>query len=424
MPMNRMLTFLCALAFSDVHAQTPNGLALLDSLVQSVKFHPAGAPLAFPAVDLKSADHALVLAFDHLGPELVDYVYTIEHCDHDWKRSVMMEQDYLHGFLEDRIVEIENSQGTRTPYTHYTLRLPNQNIRWLLSGNYLLKVYDNSGSERRLVLVRRFCVLESRFAVQPQMVSVVRVDRLFTHQELDFTVKHKNIRIVNPQYDVAAYVLQNGRWDTAKGPLRPNILRNEEMVFDFQDSLVFPAGKEWRFFNLRTFDFQGENVKSIVERFDHFEATLVTDETRAGRPYILRADINGHFIIENQTPGRNLLQCEYANVLFSIRRDFPYEDEDVYVFGELSNWQVHPRFRMTYLPEAEAYVLETPLKQGYYNYQYLVVNRDTGAVDEEGLEGNWHAAGNAYQVLVYYRPFGERYDRLFGYGSANSLDRR
>jgi hypothetical protein len=52
------------------------------------------------------------------------------------------------------------------------------------------------------------------------------------------------------------------------------------------------------------------------------------------------------------------------------------------------------------------------LKQGYYNYQYLVVDRQTGQPDAEGFEGNCYETCNEYQILVYYRPFGVRYDQL------------
>jgi hypothetical protein len=174
---------------------------------------------------------------------------------------------------------------------------------------------------------------------------------------------------------------------------------------------------------MRSFDFKGENVKIIQQQFNHFEVTLLTDETRANRPYIFRKDNNGYFAIENQNANQTLLQCEYARVLFSVKQNLPFEEDDVYLFGAFTNWQIDPRFRMNYVPEAEVYALEIPLKQGYYNYQYLVVNRETGAIDEEGLEGNSYQTRNTYQILLYYRPFGERYDRLLGFGGLDSTDR-
>jgi hypothetical protein len=151
---------------------------------------------------------------------------------------------------------------------------------------------------------------------------------------------------------------------------------------------------------------------NIRNNAEYFDVTLFTEETRANRPYVYRGDLNGRFSIETSTPGDTLENCDYAMVLFSIKQNAPFDDGDVYIFGELSDWQLKPEFKMRYEESVSAYVCEAFLKQGYYNYQYLVVDRKTGQVDEEGLEGNWYEAANQYYIFVYYRPFGQRYDRL------------
>lgn len=93
----------------------------------------------------------------------------------------------------------------------------------------------------------------------------------------------------------------------------------------------------------------------------------------------------------------------------------------MYVFGELSDWQLKPEFKMKYDETAQAYWCDTWLKQGHYDYQYVVVDRRTGKIDPDGLEGNWSFTGNQYTVLVYFRPFGARYDRLMGAVTLNSI---
>ena len=40
-----------------------------------------------------------------------------------------------------------------------------------------------------------------------------------------------------------------------------------------------------------------------------------------------------------------------------------------------------------------------------------MTDRETGAIDADGLEGNSFETVNDYYVLLYFRPFGERYDR-------------
>ncbi|MGI9161051.1 MAG: hypothetical protein ACR2K1_14995, partial [Saprospiraceae bacterium] len=264
--------------------------------------------------------------------------------------------------------------------------------------------------------------VEPLWGVEAQFVRTAQVQYMNTHHEIDFTVLHRTTRVQNPINDVKAFVLQNGRWDNAIGPLSTNFTRaGAQLVFDYQDKIVFPAGKEWRFFDMRSFDYRGERVRRIEEKNDYYEVTLQPDESRANTAYIFRGDLNGRYSIENTNFNQTLSQCDYARVLFSIQRNLPETDADVYVFGELSDWQLKPEFKMAYDAEAKVYYAEPFLKQGYYNYQYVLVNRENDKMDEDGYEGNWYETGNLYTILVYFRPFGARFDRLM---AAVSLDSR
>ena len=60
------------------------------------------------------------------------------------------------------------------------------------------------------------------------------------------------------------------------------------------------------------------------------------------------------------------------------------------------------------------------LKQGYYNYYYAVVPKETNEIDLDRLEGNSQETENEYTILVYYRPFGTRYDQLVGVSTVTS----
>lgn len=396
----------------------------LDDDIRSVQLYLAGAPLTQPIVEIKTGFNTLILEFDHLDTDLKDYVYTIVHCNSDWQPSGLADNEYIDGFTEDRIVEVENSFNTLAQYTHYTLGLPNRNMRWSRSGNYLLKVYDND-DDRRLVLTRRFMVVEPLWRVDAKFVSPVSVSKLNTHHEIDFSVVHRGTRIPNPQNDVKTYVLQNGRWDNAIGPLKPFVTREESLVYDYQDKIVFSAGKEWRYFDIRTFEYRGDRVKTIDQKIDYYEVTLLTDQDRSEGSTGYRGDLNGRFSIENRNFNQTLFQCDYAKVLFSISQKTALDDADVYVFGELSDWQIKPEWKMEFSPEAGAYYVESPLlKQGFYNYEYHVVRRETGTTDPEGFEGNWHETANQYTMLVYFRTFGDRYDRLMAAVTIDSRDRQ
>lgn len=409
------LSFFVLTAF----AQEPLQNKVYDADVRTVQFYVNGLQLSVPIVNLNAGNGILQLEFDHLGDALMDYEYSITHCNSDWRPSDLQEDEYINGFREDRITDINNSFNTLQAYTHYRLGLPNANMRFTQSGNYILKVWD-SNNEDQIVLTRRFMVAETNtWSIRSEFIRPFKVDKINTHHEIDFTVIPKNTRGVNTQNDVKAYVMQNSRWDNMIGPIKPYITRGEELVFDWQDLIVFPAGKEFRFFDIRSFDLRGENVRIIKSKPTYYEVTLQRDESRADRPVLFWPDANGGFVIENKDFNQSYLQCDYAEVLFAISQNIPLETQDVYVFGGLSDWQLLPEFKMQYDQTAKAYYCLPFLKQGYYNYQYVLVDRETGKIDEEGFEGNWHETGNAYTILVYFKPFGSRFERLI---AAQTMD--
>ncbi len=411
------LSILCCPIILAAQIETSN--SVFDNNIRTVQLQLAGSPLSIPIVDLPTRTNALVLEFDHIGGDIKDYKYTIVHCNSDWQPSDLIDNQYIDGFLEDRITIVESSFNTLTQYTHYALGLPNSNMRWSKSGNYLLKVFD-ADEDDALVLIRRFMVVEPTWRIAAQFVRTAQVNKYNTHHEIDFLVKPKGERISNPQNDVKAFVLQNSRWDNAIGPVKPYITRGEDLVYDYQDQIVFPAGKEFRFFDMRTLDVRGERVQIITEKYDYYEVTLQRDESRFDRAAVSRNDADGRFVIANRQYNQTLLQCDYAKVLFSVSRNLPMDDEDLYVFGELTDWEIKPEFKMEYSAEAKAYYCEAFLKQGYYNYQYMLVDRATGKTDPEGFEGNWYETGNQYTILVYFKPFGARYDRLMGAATLKS----
>ncbi len=324
----RILLLALVFARFSASAQT-NPAVILDPNILTVQLYLAGAPLTQPVVELNAAAGSLMLEFDHYGPDIKDYLYTFQHCNSDWKPSDLNDNEYIDGFTEDRITDFSNSFNSLTNYTHYRLGLPNRNMRWSKSGNYLLKVFDND-DDRRLVLVRRFMVVEPLWGVEAQFVRTAQVQYMNTHHEIDFTVLHRSTRVQNPINDVKAFVLQNGRWDNAIGPLSTNFTRaGDQLVFDYQDKIVFPAGKEWRFFDMRSFDYRGERVRRIEEKRDYYEVTLQPDESRANTAYIFRGDLNGRYSIENTNFNQTLSQCDYARVLFSIQRNLPEDDADL-----------------------------------------------------------------------------------------------
>ncbi len=376
--------------------------------IKSVVLGVPGLQTAYPILQLGTG--RLLLEFDEIGVDSRYLRYRITHHNRDWSKSDLEDLEFLEGFNEEELRDFAFSVNTRTPYVHYWLNLPNQQARWTKSGNYMIHVYDEDTGQP--LVSRRFMVVENLMRVSGQIDRPSNVSKIRSHHEIDFVVNHKDIRISNPRQEIRAAVLQNGRWDNAVVDIEPFLERPEELVFDFQDRVVFGAGKEFRHVDIRTLRSPSIDVLEIEEFEDAFEVRMKKDKKRAFHNYLSDQDLNGNFVIFSHDDDDFAVEADYAYVIFSLDSPQPMFDHDVYLMGAFTNWAIDDAYKMEYQERYSIYTAEALLKQGVYDYVYGAVSKESGEVDIGLLEGNWHETENYYTILVYYRPFGERYDRL------------
>ena len=85
---------------------------------------------------------------------------------------------------------------------------------------------------------------------------------------------------------------------------------------------------------------------------------------------------------------------------------------DFYLTGEFAYNSFTPEYQMQYNEAEQVYEATVLLKQGAYDFMYLWVPDGSGVGQTGPAEGNFYEAENEYQVYIYHRPFGGRYDRL------------
>ncbi|HLG04454.1 MAG TPA: DUF5103 domain-containing protein, partial [Bacteroidia bacterium] len=229
--------------------------------IQSVQLSPDPAVMAPAIIRLGSAgtEDQLILSFDDLDGDVKTYAYTLIHCSAKWEPSNILVSEYLDGFADNPVQDYRLSRNPIQRYTHYTLAFPNQQVKLLRSGNYLLKVYAGNNSDD-VVITRRFLVYEEKVDLQVRVhAATIVADRNFK-QEVDFTIRYSTGEITNPFAEITPVILQNGRWDNAVSGLKPQFLKDQELIYDYEDVNVFRGGNEFRWFDTRSLRLQTERV--------------------------------------------------------------------------------------------------------------------------------------------------------------------
>jgi Domain of unknown function (DUF5103) len=301
-----------------------------------------------------------------------------------------------------------------------TLELPNDRIRFKLSGNYILLVYEDNDKEK-LILSRRFYISEPVVRIEGTARRATNDAFKGENQEVDFTVFHDRLQINDPRSEIKTVIMQNNRWDNAIRNLKPLFIQPGRLIYDYSQENVFKAGNEFRYFDTRNYRINGEGVAEISFFRPYYHVTLFPSEVRSDKPYFQYREMNGKYVIESQEHVKDYdLECDYQFVHFSLPLDAPLMGGTVNVFGALSNWNANKSNEMTWNFETRRYELTLLLKQGYYNYMYVYVPQGSKTADHTNLEGSFWETENDYQIFVYYRELSGRYDRLIGYTQINS----
>lgn len=384
--------------------------------IKTAMLYPDNLVLMDPTI-LLNGSSILNFSFDDLDNDLKYYNYTLLLCNADWTPTELSNFDYLNGYTDDRITTYSFSSNTLQSYTHYSLQIPNAQMQPTKSGNYLLIVYLDDVNTP--AITKRFLVYENGCSINAQVSRPDLTEFSDTHQQVDFTVNTTGLNISNAFSEIKVSVLQNFRWDNSINNLQPKFVQNNILDYDYQDQNLFPAGKEFRRFECRSLRFMGYRIGNIDDTKPLVELTLYADEPRSYLKFYNEKDANGKYIPTVQEWPDAGTQADYTWVNFFVPLSAPLAGGSVYVFGAFNDWNLNDENKMTYNDKTQGYEARILLKQGFYNYEYVFVDHEKKLADESVLEGDWFEAENDYTVLVYYRPFGQRYDQLIGIKRTN-----
>ena len=381
--------------------------------IKSVQFYGNTSQSQLPVLRLGDP---LNLSFDDIIGDEADYYYTITHHNYDWTSSVLAKTEYLKGVDDVRIMNYTNSVSTLQLYTHYELQIPNQYTTALLkSGNYLLSVFNN---EDELIFSRKFMIYDPQVTVGVEILRTRNLEYIEEKQVVNFNVDGGDLILINPENTVKPLIIQNNDLKRAIGPIKPQFSIGNMLQYRYDEETSFFAGNEF-------FDFDNKDIRAATNRVQYIELIdlyhnyLFGNITRENTVYTYNPDLNGNFKINTIQGDEPKVNAEYAWIHFSLDHPQRALDEEIHVYGNFNNYVIEDATKMQYNPESKRYELPLLLKQGYYNYRYVVV-KDGSLLPYNPVDGDFWQTENVYDVLIYYRAPGSRFDELIGRGNALS----
>lgn len=382
--------------------------------------------MAPPVIRMNSNDR-LIVTFDEIAEDYRQLQYRLVHCNAGWQPSRLVESEYLEGFNVADIEDFAFSENTFVHFVNYRIIIPEPGMEPLVSGNYLLQVFDRDNIDDTLLQVR-FMVSEDTAMIKGGATSRTDLGFNAEWQQLELSVDLPQLKGANPYQDIILTMKQNGSEITTRELKRPQRVEGETLYYHHLPELIFPAGNEYRRFESVSNGFPGMNVDSLRYGGTNYHVWLKPDRPRALRSYEFDQTQHGRFLVREYNATDSDIGADYITVNFTL--DLPEQrGMDIYVDGEMTHNTFTSANRMTYDHDARCYRLAMPLKQGAYNYRYLVfpANKNPMAQTSEpfttnGLlnptaivEGNKYETNNEYWTAVYYRAPGSRADRLLGF---------
>lgn len=377
----------------------------------------AGNSMAPPIITL-NGDDRIIFSFDELSEDVSYMRYSVVHCNADWQPSSLVESEYLDGFNFGNVEDYSFSAATFAHYVHYNIMLPNDNMKLLKSGNYLLRVYPEDSPEN-IAFQARFSVCESAIDVFPDVTSRTDIDYNKSSQQVSVKIATRNYEIRDMYSELKLYVSQNSRFDNEVMVSRPMSVGSGNALYEHNRTLIFPAGNEFRRFEVVATNYPGMRVENIEYHNPYYHATLYTDKPRNEEPYVYDKTQFGRFTVREVNATNSDIGADYVVVHFSLSAPQMFGG-NLYLDGDFTQHRFTPSTMMKYNTLNGLYELDLMLKQGSYNYQYLWVPDGSNIGYTSAIEGDHYQTVNEYLVKVYHRAQGDRYDRFIGFGMTYS----
>jgi hypothetical protein len=375
--------------------------------IKTIKLHPKGDNLSYPILALNSTKK-IVLSFDDLSEDMRQFTYQIKLYDSNWDESDVDESEYIDGFTYGDVIKYGFSQATAQSYVHYKLEIPNEDTKIISSGNYEISILLDD----EIIFSKKFYVYEQKVGISGK---VKTGDLNNKNQMLWFDVNFKNYPQDFEESQVKVCINQNNRPDRTYYNINHSNYFDKNFEFHSGINNVFYSGSEYENINTKDYNILPRNVNQVLNENKFYNFKLIPYNYRLKTTYANRNDINGNFLIDAVNVNNIEEQADYVKVEFSVLPNLLNTNLDYYVIGAFNDYSNNSKSKLKYNKHDNLYKKTLILKQGFYDYKFKAIDKDTEKEEPQYVENNYFQTSNDYLIFVYFRSFDSEIDKLIGF---------
>lgn len=380
--------------------------------IETIKLHLEDDYLSYPCININSHEK-IKLSFDDLSDEYKDFRYKIVLCDRQFNISDIISTEYIDGFNTGEIQTYWFSQKTTQNYIHYEYTFPNENVKIKKSGNYKIQIILNDS----IIGEERFFIYENTTKIEAFVKESI--------EKLNYQEVEMNIYLENGEKNISIdylhfKIVQNNRYDRILD-VTPSEIFDNKYVFK-QCNNIFAGENEFYYFNSKDIRFPDRNIETVLYEKPYFNFYLKPFVYHFASTYKFENDINGKFKIDVANYNNSETEADYVNITFSLDEGKYNPLVEYYVVGKFSNWEYNDKYKLCFNSNKNLYMKTLLLKQGFYNFQYIAIDKVTKKQIFELTQENHFQTENDYLIFVYLYDFIMKYDKLIGYKIINSND--
>lgn len=370
--------------------------------IKSIQLYRKGNPDNPPIITLGSSDR-LVLEFDELTSVSGQFLIRFAHYDSKWEKSPIPDIWFIDGINEFNIIGGEINSLNKPSFFHYHKEFPDREINFLISGNYMVHVFDFDTNIELFSLP--FFITEDAGETINEVETLYNARSTFDVIDQLFSIYKYPNGLEFPQFNLEYFYTQNRFWGSSVQTKEMDMSVPGQVRFYTTRQNSFNANIDYLQLDLRELSPDGIEIVEWQPELIPPKITLQDDLINfSAEPRKMYSSVSG-----KPSGGRN---AQYVEVEFRLSTDsFDNNTSDFYVSGDFNRWSISAANKMKYDKELGIWKTSILMKQGQYQYKYFQsVRNDTGA--PLPVNDSISNIQQEYTSFIYYRDPNKNYQRL------------